>query len=201
MNPASGCIPILFQMPVLYALFIIFCSTIAFRQAPFMLWIRTVASGLGGDTAVLFSLYGAQVAILPIIMGISQFIMSRRTITDPNQKFMLYFMPVFMLLIFNKMPSGLTLYYTLFNFLAIVEQNLIKVPDFTPSVQVLGGTRKRSKGLTNLQVRPIAAQRYVGRVRRRASCEYNRSRRLAVRPLQRPPSVEPSDGRSLPPGA
>ena len=77
------------------------------------------------------------VAVLPIIMGITQFFMSKKTVTDPNQKMMLYVMPVFMLMIFNNLPSGLTLYYTLFNVLAIVEQNLIKVPDFTPSVQVM----------------------------------------------------------------
>lgn len=142
-NPAAGCIPLLLQMPLLYALFIIFSSTIEFRHAPFMLWIKDLSQP-DYVMSLPFSipLYGAFVAVLPIIMGVSQFFMSKRTITDPNQKMMLYFMPVFMVLIFNKMPSGLTLYYTLFNLLAIVEQNLIKLPDFG-SVQVVEEKKKK----------------------------------------------------------
>ena len=141
-NPAAGCIPLLLQMPLLYALFIIFSSTIEFRHAPFMLWIQDLSQpDYVFHLGFSIPMYGAYVAVLPIIMGVSQFFMSKRTITDPNQKFMLYFMPVFMLLIFNKMPSGLTLYYTLFNFLAIAEQRLIKLPDFG-SVQVVEEKKK-----------------------------------------------------------
>ncbi len=143
-NPAAGCIPLLIQMPILYGLFVVFSSTIEFRHAPFLLWIKDLSQP-DYVFALPFSLplYGAFVAILPIIMGITQFIMSKRTVTDPNQKMMLYFMPIFMLLIFNKLPSGLTLYYTLFNLLAIVEQNLIKLPDFG-SVTVVE-EKKKSK--------------------------------------------------------
>ena len=142
-NPAAGCIPLLIQMPILYGLFVVFSSTIEFRHAPFLLWI-TDLSQPDYVFALPFSLplYGAFVAILPIIMGITQFIMSKRTVTDPNQKMMLYFMPIFMLLIFNKLPSGLTLYYTLFNLLAIVEQNLIKVPEIG-SVTVIEEKKKK----------------------------------------------------------
>jgi YidC/Oxa1 family membrane protein insertase len=136
-NPASGCLPLLLQMPVLYSLFVIFSSTIEFRQAGFMLWIKDLSQP---DTIAQLGfsipMYGAHVTVLPIIMGISQFFMSKRTTTDPNQKMMIYIMPVFMLLIFNNLPSGLTLYYTLFNLLAILEQYLIKIPDF-PSVSVV----------------------------------------------------------------
>jgi len=143
-NPASGCIPMLLQLPVLGALFIVFGATIEFRQSPFMLWITDLS-----QPDVVFHLprtipvYGAGVAILPLIMGVTQFIMSKRTTTDPNQKLMIYIMPIFMTVIFNSFPSGLTLYYTLFNLLAIVEQNLIKLPDFTPSVQVVEEKKKK----------------------------------------------------------
>jgi YidC/Oxa1 family membrane protein insertase len=137
-NPASGCIPLLLQMPLLYALFVIFSTTIEFRQAPFMLWITDLSLPDWVYTLPFsIPMYGAHVAILPLIMGITQFFMSKRTTTDPNQKFMLYIMPVFMLMIFNNLPSGLTFYYTLFNLIAIGEQYLIKVPDFTPSVEVM----------------------------------------------------------------
>ncbi|RPH96208.1 membrane protein insertase YidC [candidate division KSB1 bacterium] len=142
-NPMSGCIPLLLQMPLLYALFIIFSSTIEFRQAPFILWIKDLSQpDFVAQLPFNIPMYGAAVAVLPLIMAITQFFMSKRTVTDPNQKFMLYFMPVFMLMIFNNLPSGLTFYYTLFNLLAIVEQQMIKVPDFTPSVEVVEEKRK-----------------------------------------------------------
>lgn len=137
-NPAAGCIPILFQMPVLYGLFIIFRSTIEFRQAPFFGWITDLSlPDTVFDLGFSIPMYGSAVAILPIVMGISQFFMSKRTMTDPNQKAMIYIMPVFMTLIFNRFSSGLTLYYTLYNLLAIVEQRLIKIPDFTTGATVV----------------------------------------------------------------
>ncbi len=145
-NPASGCIPLFLQMPVLYALYVIFASTIEFRQAPFMAWMSDLSR-----PDILFHLpfsiplYGSGVAILPIIMGVSQFFMSKRTVTDPNQKAMLYIMPPLMVFMFNSLPSGLTLYYTMFNFLAIAEQNLIKLPDFTPSAVVVEEPKKKVK--------------------------------------------------------
>jgi YidC/Oxa1 family membrane protein insertase len=143
-NPASGCIPLLLQMPLLYALFVVFSSTIEFRQAPFILWITDLSLPDWVYTLPFsIPMYGAHVAVLPLVMAVTQFFMSKRTTTDPNQKFMLYIMPVFMLMIFNNLPSGLTFYYTLFNLLAIVEQNLIKVPDFTPSVE--GVEQKKGK--------------------------------------------------------
>jgi YidC/Oxa1 family membrane protein insertase len=146
-NPMSGCIPLLLQMPLLYALFIIFSTTIEFRQAPFMLWITDLSlPDVIYHLPFSIPMYGAGVAVLPLIMGITQFIMSKRTTTDPNQKMMVYIMPVFMTLIFNNFPSGLTLYYTLFNTLAIVEQNLIKLPDFTPTAVVMDDKKKRKKG-------------------------------------------------------
>jgi len=146
-NPASGCIPLLLQMPLLYALFVVFSSTIEFRQAPFILWIKDLSlPDFVYTLPFAIPMYGARVAVLPLVMGVTQFIMSKRTTTDPNQKFMLYLMPVFMLMIFNNLPSGLTFYYTLFNLLAIVEQNLIKLPDFTPSVQVIEEKKGKKKG-------------------------------------------------------
>jgi YidC/Oxa1 family membrane protein insertase len=146
-NPASGCIPLLLQMPLLYALFMVFSTTIEFRQAPFVLWIKDLSlPDVVYTLPFSIPMYGARVAVLPLVMAVTQFFMSKRTTTDPNQKFMLYIMPIFMLMIFNNLPSGLTFYYTLFNVLAIVEQNLIKLPDFTPSVEVIEDKKGRRKG-------------------------------------------------------
>ncbi|MCL4305657.1 membrane protein insertase YidC [bacterium] len=143
-NPAAGCIPLLIQMPILYGLFIVFRSTIEFRQAPFFGWISDLSQP---DTifhlGFSIPLYGSGVGLLPIVMGVSQYFMSKATLTDPNQKMMLYIMPVMMLVLFNNFPSGLTLYYTLFNLWAIVEQKLIKLPDAVPAAVVVEDKPKR----------------------------------------------------------
>ena len=67
-------------------------------------------------------MYGDQFNILPILMAGSMIIQSKMTMQDPKQKAMVYIMPIFMLLIFNQFPSGLNLYYTLFNVFTIIQQ-------------------------------------------------------------------------------
>ncbi len=129
-NPMGGCWPTLLQMPLLYGLFIVFRSTIELRGQPFVLWINDLSM-----PDALFHLpfsiplYGSHVALLPIVMAISTWLQSRQTTTDPNQKFMTSFMPIMFIFLFNNFPSGLTLYYTLFNILSWGQQKLLKVSD------------------------------------------------------------------------
>jgi len=129
-NPLGGCLPTLLQMPLLFALFIVFRSTIELRGEPFMLWITDLSLP---DTifnlGFSIPLYGSHVTVLPILMGISTYYQSKTTMTDPNQKMMIYFMPIFLVLMFNNFPSGLTLYYTLFNVLSYVQQKMVKPQD------------------------------------------------------------------------
>ena len=128
-NPMGGCLPMLLQMPLLYALFIVFRATIEFRRAPFFLWIQDLSlPDKIIDLPFSLPLYGSHIAVLPIVMGVTSFFQSKSTITDPNQKMLLYFMPVFLTLIFNQFPSGLTLYYTLFNVLTLAQQRITKPP-------------------------------------------------------------------------
>jgi len=81
-------------------------------------------------------LYGAHIALLPIFMGVTQLLMSKVMITDPKQKATMYMMPVFMVLIFNNFPSGLSLYYALFNLWTYLQQTWLKqrgvIPSATP---------------------------------------------------------------------
>jgi YidC/Oxa1 family membrane protein insertase len=145
-NPMGGCLPVLIQMPLFIALFSVFRSTIELRGADFMLWM----SDLSAPDYIFhlpFSLpmYGAGVAVLPIIMGLSTYFQSKLTMTDPNQKMMLYLMPVFLIVIFNKLPSGLTLYYTLFNILSLLQQRLIKTKEPVPVAEPATGKKKRGK--------------------------------------------------------
>lgn len=129
-NPIGGCLPTVLQMPLLYALFIVFRTTIELRGAPFVLWIKDLSM-----PDVLFQLpftipfYGDHVCVLPLIMALSTFLQSKSTMTDPNQKAMLYMMPLMFIFLFNNFPSGLTLYYTLFNLLSWGQQKMMKVHD------------------------------------------------------------------------
>lgn len=125
-NPLGGCLPMLLQLPLLGALFIVFRSTIQLRGASFIPgWIDDLSRA---DTifTLPFSLpmYGDQFNILPILMAGSMIFQSKMTMQDPKQKAMVYIMPIFMLLIFNQFPSGLNLYYTLFNVLTIIQQKI-----------------------------------------------------------------------------
>lgn len=133
-NPMGGCWPVLLQMPLLYALFIVFRSTIELRGQPFIFWITDLSMP---DALLTFPfhipLYGDHLAVLPIVMAISTYLQSKTTMTDPNQKAMLYMMPVMFIFLFNNFPSGLTLYYTLFNLLSWAQTKLIKIHD--PSLE------------------------------------------------------------------
>ncbi len=126
-NPLGGCLPILLQLPLLAALFIVFRSTIQLRGASFISgWIDDLSRA---DTifTLPFSLpfYGNQFNVLPILMTVSMIIQSKMTMQDPKQKAMIYIMPIMMLFLFNQFPSGLNLYYTLFNIWTILQQKFI----------------------------------------------------------------------------
>jgi len=122
-NPMGGCLPVLLQMPLLWGLFIVFRSTIELRSQGFIWWIKDLSSP---DTIATlpFSIpfYGNSVNVLPILMGVTMLVQQKMSVTDPKQKAMIYFMPVFFTLLFNSFPSGLNLYYALFNVLSIIHQ-------------------------------------------------------------------------------
>ena len=117
-NPLGGCIPMVLQMPLLIALFSVFRTTIELRGAAFIWWMTDLARP---DTVAIlpFSipLYGNTFNILPLFMGITMFIQQKISMKDPKQKAMVYLMPIFLTLMFNTFPSGLNLYYALFNLL------------------------------------------------------------------------------------
>lgn len=126
-NPLSGCLPVLLQMPLLIAMYNVFSASIQLRQESF-LW----ADDLSAPDAVIhfpFSipLYGDHIAIYPILMAISIYIQQKIT---PQQsgamaeqmKIMTYIFPIMMLLFFNNLPAGLGLYYLMFNVFGLVQQ-------------------------------------------------------------------------------
>ena len=129
-NPFGTCLPMLLQMPLLFALFTVFRSTIELRGEPFVWWIKDLsAPDIIFYLPFKIPLYGNYVCALPILMALSMFAQQKMMMTggteqQQQQKIMQYFMMGFFFLIFNGFPSGLNLYYTLFNLLTIVQQKL-----------------------------------------------------------------------------
>lgn len=122
-NPMGGCAPMLIQIPIFIALYTAFSDTVDLWESPF-LWVKDLSEP---DTIYTFqNIMGITFNLnaLPLIMVGSQVLQSRLTIvsTDPNQKMMMYMMPVIMLYFFWSMPSGVTLYWTLQNLLSILQQ-------------------------------------------------------------------------------
>jgi len=133
-NPAGGCLPLILQLPILYALFGVFRSTIELRQANFFWWINDLSvPDVIIQLPFKIPIIGInQIAGLATLMGITMFIQQKMTVTDPKQKAMVYFMPIMMTLLFFSFPSGLNLYYFVFNLLSIGQQyyeTKIKKPD------------------------------------------------------------------------
>jgi YidC/Oxa1 family membrane protein insertase len=142
-NPAGGCLPLLLQMPILYALWAVLKSAIDLRQAYFALWITDLSVP---DTILHlpFSLMGInQISGLALLMGATLFIQQKQTITDPRQKSMVYIMPVMLTLLFNYLPSGLNLYYFTFNILSIGMQ--IYVNKYSKNKLTLADLKKMPK--------------------------------------------------------
>ncbi len=116
-NPMGGCLPLLLQMPVLYALFTLFRTTIMLSQASFL--------GLIKDLSAPDGIIGG-VNLLPILMGATMIIQQKLSTQDPKQKVMAYMMPIFFSFIFYKMSAGLNLYYLMFNILTIAQEMFIR---------------------------------------------------------------------------
>lgn len=113
-NPVSGCLPILIQMPVFMALYWVLMEAVELRHAPFYLWIT--------DLSVKDPYF-----ILPLLMGVTMFIQQKLNPTppDPMQAKMMQMMPIFFTFLFVFFPSGLVLYWVVNNTLSIAQQYVI----------------------------------------------------------------------------
>ncbi len=111
-NPLSGCLPLLVQLPVLFALFVVLRSAIELRFAPF-LWIRDLSEP--ENLLKGWLPFGLALNPLPLVMTALQVWQSKLTPTagDPAQQKMMVYMPVLMLFFFYGFPSGLVLYWTM----------------------------------------------------------------------------------------
>ena len=126
-NPAGGCLPILLQMPIFVALWGMFQSSIQLRQQPFFGWIKDLSQpDIIYNLGFKLPLFGIQeISGLAVLMGITTFIQQKMTVKDPKQQALIYVMPVMLTLLFMSFPSGLNLYYFMFNVLSIAQQYYI----------------------------------------------------------------------------
>jgi YidC/Oxa1 family membrane protein insertase len=110
-NPAGGCLPLLPQMPILFAFYRLLSTSVELRHAPWMFWIHDLSSQ-------------DPYFILPIIMCATQFLQVYLAPQsgDPSQRRLFLLMPIFMLVFFFAAPSGLVLYWLTNNVLTIVQQ-------------------------------------------------------------------------------
>nr|HPJ72212.1 membrane protein insertase YidC [bacterium] len=138
-NPMSGCLPMLLQMPILFALYNALRNTILLRNAPFWIipgrWIRDLS---GPDRLATlpqsYPIIGDQVNILPLLMGLTFYLQQKLTPQAPaandqaaqQQKMMGTLMPVLFTLMFYTLPSGLNLYFTLSTVITILQQGALQ---------------------------------------------------------------------------
>ncbi|GMQ96972.1 MAG: membrane protein insertase YidC [Gammaproteobacteria bacterium] len=113
-NPVSGCLPILVQIPVFIALYWVLLESVELRQAPFMFWIKDMSTP-------------DPYFVLPLIMGITMFLQQRLNpqAMDPMQQKMMSILPVVFTVFFLFFPSGLVLYWVVNNILSISQQWVI----------------------------------------------------------------------------
>ena len=119
-NPAGGCLPMLLQMPLFFALYAVLNTAIDLRQAPFVGWIHDLSA-----PDHLFDLAGFPVHLLPLIMAATGFVQQRMTPTPSQQQSTMYMMNFVMLFIFYQLPSGLVFYWTVMNLYTVLQQWLV----------------------------------------------------------------------------
>lgn len=134
-NPMAGCIPMVIQMPILYAMFRFFPSSIELRHEPF-LWADDLSS-YDSILSLPFEIpfYGAHVSLFTLLMAASTFVYTMMNQSNmptqsqpgmPNMKVIMYIFPFMMLFFFNSFASGLSYYYLMANVLSIAQMVVIK---------------------------------------------------------------------------
>ena len=132
-NPMSGCLPILVQIPVFFALYKVLFVTIEMRHMPFYGWIKDLSDK---DPTSIFNLFGLIpwdppgfliIGIWPILMGASMWVQQKLNPApaDPVQAKIFAFFPLFLTIILASFPSGLVVYWTINNILTIAQQWVI----------------------------------------------------------------------------
>ena len=132
-NPVSGCLPIVIQIPVFFALYKVLFVTIEMRHAPFYGWVKDLSAQ---DPTTIFNLFGLipwqppyilMIGAWPLIMGVTMFLQQKLNPQppDPVQAKIFMFLPVFFTYLLSAFPAGLVIYWAWNNLLSICQQWLI----------------------------------------------------------------------------
>ena len=132
-NPVSGCLPVLIQIPFFFAIYKMLFVTIEMRHQPFFGWIKDLSER---DPTSIFNLFGVIpwdppsfliIGVWPILMGVSMFIQQKLNPAppDPIQAKIFMFFPLFLTIILAPFPSGLVVYWTINNILTMAQQVVI----------------------------------------------------------------------------
>ncbi len=134
-NPLGGCLPMVVQVPIFYALYVALSVSVELQNQPFICFGRIFGVDLWiCDLAAQDPTY-----VLPILMGVSMFVQQKMTpvMGDPRQAKMMLFMPILFTFMFLNLPSGLVLYWTVSNVLQIAQQKYMdrgtKKPEKLPA--------------------------------------------------------------------
>nr|MCH9744288.1 membrane protein insertase YidC [Gammaproteobacteria bacterium] len=132
-NPMSGCLPMIIQIPVFFALYYVLIESVQLRQAPFIFWIH--------DLSVKDPYY-----VLPILMGISMFVQQKMNPPppDPTQAKMMMFLPVIFTVFFLSFPAGLVLYWLTNNCVQTLHQWYV-MKTFDPKKEQYKQRQKKKK--------------------------------------------------------
>lgn len=126
-NPMGGCLPMVIQIPVFFALYNLLGYAIELRHAPFLLWINDLSAPDRLPIGVMIPYVGDGIPVLTLLMGASMFIQQKMTPTtgDPTQAKIMLFLPVVFTFMFINFASGLVLYWLVNNVLSIGQQYYI----------------------------------------------------------------------------
>ena len=132
-NPISGCLPVIIQIPFFFAIYKMLYVTLEMRHQPFFGWIKDLSER---DPTSIFNLFGLipwdpptvlMIGAWPILMGLSMFVQQKLNPTppDPIQAKIFMFFPIFLTIILAPFPAGLVVYWTISNILTIAQQWVI----------------------------------------------------------------------------
>ena len=136
-NPISGCLPLLIQIPVFFSIYKVLYVTIEMRHAPFFGWIHDLSAP---DPTTIFNLFGLlhfspptflMIGVWPIIMALTMYLQQKMSPqpADPVQAMVMKFMPLMFLFMFSSFPAGLLIYWSWNNILSIGQQSYINKLD------------------------------------------------------------------------
>lgn len=135
-NPLSGCLPMLLQIPVFFALYKSLVISIEMRHAPFFGWLQNLSAP---DPTTVFNMFGLlpyepwtwlpHLGVLPLVMGFTMYLqqaLQPAMSADPMQAKLMKFLPLIFTFMFAGLPSGLVLYWTVNNILSILQQKFVR---------------------------------------------------------------------------